>query len=1581
MHHTIWEDQSELHVWPSHHLEYRVSVAGKERDIMDKLVHINRGICTRTPVVRDELVWWTDVDDCGFVTDEHLASLPVWVLLFDGRIDSLKAGDFAGLSNVPILEIRHTSITELPSGVFNGLSRLRKLTVYKNDNLATLHSGTFTGLTLTTYLNLKRNAISALPDNVFDNLLVLDELDLSYNNLTAVPSRVFDNLSQLEELNLGANGLTGLPDGIFENLSALENLELGGNSLSPVPADLFSNQDKLEYLGLGNNGLDDLPDGMFSGLGSLQTLNLWGNQLDDLPDGVFSDLNGLKNLYLQKNQLNDLPDGLFAGWTSLERLTLYENPGAPFVFGLDIAREDDDTIVVNVSNATPFDISITLEATGGSLSATEVILPAGGTSTDGIDVTPDGNGAVAIRVVSAAFDSNYGNGIAVNRGDPLSLGDNNLPTGQPTISGTAQVGQTLTASTTAISDQDGLTNATFEYQWISSDGSVDRDIEGANSSTYAIPATGVGHKLKVLVKFTDDAGNHEIVTSVATGAIEAAPNFPATGKPVIGETYIGRTLTVDLSGISDQNGLPESGFYVKWLCADGDDKVSCGGSEQLHYYMRGLTIKVQISFMDLGGNVETLESEPRLITYPPSPAKGAPVISGVPRVGEWLLANEKIGIYDSNGTENLSNIQWQWIVDDTEVEGETYSSYEVKSTDVGKAIKVRVSFNDDDGFPESLESAPTATVVAVDSSNSPATGAPRINGTPRVGRTLDLWDFNHRHFPIEDADGLTDPVFTYQWTRIDGIVETDIPGATSETYVPVAADEGKTLKVRVSFTDDAGNQETLISASSSVVAPAPTPAPENNPAAGAAVIAGTARVGETLTVDVSGITDADGMENATFNFSWFADYDTERNGGLFLGVGTGNTWTILPTHVGKKLTVVWSFQDDLGNWESGIVPTATVKAIVPSEPRAAAVQTGGTGELVVSWVEPNSNGGSDITGYTVQWKKAVDGWDMAADVSSVTTTETSYIISGLSPNAEYSVRVFASNSVGDGPTSAQVEETVEAQQRGTTQNTPATGTPTISGTAQLGERLTIDTSTIADEDGILYAVFYYNLFGDYSVERNGGRFLGGGSYNPNDEDDEISPSNEFGVRWLAVGMTITLVVSFVDDAGNFERLVSVPTARVPGPLKGVTLVDTSDQSDRASLTYHPSKVILDNPANGSYGFRVDLSEQAEVGSVRWEFSGYVGSNGVTRTDNSVPFSLYGEDANGLLGDRLPAGDYFIDVTAYPESDNSGAPLQMLSVSFEVSTANTPATGAPTISGTAQVGYTLTADVSGISDVDRLTNVDYSYQWLADDAEIESATSTAYTLRSSDAGKAIKVRVSFTDDAGHEETLTSTSTVVVVATVPGAPRSVDIQPSGTGQLAVSWESPSSNGGSDITRYTVQWKEAADNWDTPADVSSATTTATTHTISRLSLGTEYSVRVVATNSIGDGPPSADETATADAQISQQQAVINNTPAAGAPTISGGAQVGQNADGGHIRYLRRRWHCQRGIRLSVDTKRRDCRRRHPQCDKHDLPRRARGRGQYPQRAGLVHRRRRQRGISYQHGNGRGRSPSDRRTAECAG
>ena len=93
--------------------------------------------------------------------------------------------------------------------------------------------------------------------------------------------------------------------------------------------------------------------------------------------------------------------------------------------------------------------------------------------------------------------------------------------------------------------------------------------------------------------------------------------------------------------------------------------------------------------------------------------------------------------------------------------------------------------------------------------------------------------------------------------------------------------------------------------------------------------------------------------------------------------------------------------------------------------------------------------------------------------------------------------------------------------------------------------------------------------------------------------------------------------------------------------------------------------------------------------------------------------------------------------------------------------------------------------------------------------------------------------------------------------PDAPQHLNVSPHDSGALDLYWEAPPSDGGSEITGYRVQWKEAAHSWDAPADVSEETVTGTTHTITGLTDGVEYAIRVIATNDVGDGPPSEDAT----------------------------------------------------------------------------------------------------------------------------
>ena len=142
------------------------------------------------------------------------------------------------------------------------------------------------------------------------------------------------------------------------------------------------------------------------------------------------------------------------------------------------------------------------------------------------DVTPDVGHAYRVKAINAAGLSKQSNFVNVTPGQPAEPAQNNPATGTPGISGTVQVGETLTADTSGIADEDGLTNVTFSYQWIVSDGGADIDITSATDSSYTLVDADEGLVIKVRVSFTDDAGNEEAFTSAATATVAARPNTP-----------------------------------------------------------------------------------------------------------------------------------------------------------------------------------------------------------------------------------------------------------------------------------------------------------------------------------------------------------------------------------------------------------------------------------------------------------------------------------------------------------------------------------------------------------------------------------------------------------------------------------------------------------------------------------------------------------------------------------------------------------------------------------------------------------------------------------------------------------------------------------------------------------------------------------------------------------------------------------------------------------------------------------------------------------------------------------------------
>ena len=200
--------------------------------------------------------------------------------------------------------------------------------------------------------------------------------------------------------------------------------------------------------------------------------------------------------------------------------------------------------------------------------------------------------------------------------------------------------------------------------------------------------------------------------------------------------------------------------------------------------------------------------------------------------------------------------------------------------------------------------------------------------------------------------------------------------------------------------------------------------------------------------------------------------------------------------------------------------------------------TPGIAKVTLSWTPPPTSGGSAITGYEYRQRTGDDyaAWTEIPNSASLT----SYDVTGLTPGTAYTFQLRARNSGGAGLYSDEATATA----------TSAMGPPRITGAPLVGEKLTVDTSGISDDDGLTNASFSYDWI---RIEADGVEALlghaKGKTYRPTPWD---------------VGSRLKVTVSFNDDKGNHERLSSEATEPIahPGKIAGDFDLHSSNTNPR-----------------------------------------------------------------------------------------------------------------------------------------------------------------------------------------------------------------------------------------------------------------------------------------------------------------------------------------------------------------------------------------------------------------------------------
>ena len=970
----------------------------------------------------------------------------------------------------------------------------------------------------------------------------------------------------------------------------------------------------------------------------------------------------------------------------------------------------------------------------------------------------------------------------------LSLPANNDATGTPTVTGTAQAGETLTAGMGNITDADGLP-ATFPgdyaFQWVrvDADGTSNAtDITNATANTYTLTAADVGKRVRVRVSFFDVLGGDEEIPGALSGEVVSAP--PTNATPTVAneipdqtaeagtefsyevpantfdDTDTGDTLTYSAT-------KPDDSTLPTWLTFTAGTRTFAGTPTASD----AGTLVVKVTATDTGS--ATVSNEFNIVVIPAAPA-GFTAEAGDGRVRlSWTEPRPRV-VHEyryAAGASVPANAAW------TSIGFSDQSTVLISGLTNGTAHAFEVRVVGSGGVGPGAAAAVSATPsVAVCSAPDIGTRREVWSATLTVGPTTFSSDAIYAGY--ENRQGNT-PYGSLSPTADFSIGGTSYTIASLETVVTNSNrrdiflelvdsrtfPEAVRAALQLHWCGDSSrldilNQDYRVTDDNDAdwsihtTREVALSLPANNDAAGAPTVTGTAQAGQTLTAGMGDIADADGLP-ATFPgdyaFQWVrVDADGTSNA-TDITNATANAYTLTAADVGKRVRVRVSFFDVLGGDEE--IPGALSGEVVSAPP------TNATPTVANEIPDQTAEAGTEFS-YEVP-------------ANTFDDTDTSDTLSYMATKADDT----------DLPTWLSFDAATRT----------FTGTPAAADTGTVSVKVTAtDTSSASVSDEFDIMVIPTAPAG-LRAETGDGRVRLSWT--------EPTPQVDHAYRYAA-GASVPPATAWT-AVGNIEKATALISGLTNGTAHAfeVRVVGSGGVGPGAAATISatPSVAACSAPSLG--GRRSVWSATLTVGRTDFGISysaGYNHRQGSTPYGSlspSVDFSIGGTSYTiNVLDTFIRSGDRRImslglaDARTFPDavrtalrlhwcSDSSG--LQFLNPLYTVVDdndadwsihttrevalslpANNDATGTPTVAGTAQAGETLTAGMGDIADSDGLPATfpdDYALQWVRVDADgtsnatdIANATANAYTLTAADVGKRVRVRVSFFDVLGGDE---------------------------------------------------------------------------------------------------------------------------------------------------------------------------------------------------------------------------------------
>jgi Subtilase family/Fibronectin type III domain len=493
----------------------------------------------------------------------------------------------------------------------------------------------------------------------------------------------------------------------------------------------------------------------------------------------------------------------------------------------------------------------------------------------------------------------------------------------------------------------------------------------------------------------------------------------------------------------------------------------------------------------------------------------------------------------------------------------------------------------------------------------------------------------------------------------------------------------------------------------------------------------------------------------------------------------------------------------IGSGRTSSIVTAKTLVGAPTAPGKPVV-VASSSTASVSWATAN-NGGSPITGYTVEmYSASAPRWAVVA-----TTTATSATLTGLVSGTTYIVRVRATSALGTSYPSGSVSFTTAAGVPDVPTLLASSGITTNS--AVLSWKAVNSTSPTTP---IAYVVSYA-IDGSTTKSQIA-------SSTPNVQLSALLPGRTYT---FTVHSQVGEVVSAESTASSFTTLATLPGAPTSVTVTGVP-------GSQVMRWQSPA----DNGGSAILGYIVQVSEvlaSTTAPVTSWTTFAEQTANSISLPAAPVTkYVRYRVVAKNAIGLSEPS----LSIATYSAPAKPSAPTNL-------------AASAPNSSGLITLTWSAPASDGGAAITQYSVLISRDGTTWSTLANLVPSATLSYSTAKPTKGQTWSYAVAARNVSG----LSVNSNAVAVSTqttVPSAVSTPKLALTGTTGIQLSWNAPGDNGGSVITGYTVE-RQVAGVWSQVAQVSGTTLSLTA---TRSDLGQLNTFRVTAQNAIGSGAASA-------------------------------------------------------------------------------------------------------------------------------